>query len=182
MPAWNRWYHVTGSTYGTWLRGDPRGWRARHHREHVEGDYRTPPPAGTHAAQLAISRASLKRDPVRLTHEARRIACDTMVEALRFHDCDVSAIAVGATHFHIVAQFPDHNPRKLVGIAKKRSARALSERALVEAGGVWAIRSRAGIINDEAHLRTATRYVLRHEGQGAATCSGVNPNIPEHKR
>ena len=40
MPAWNHWYHCTAHTYGTWLRGDPRGWRARHHREHVDGDYR----------------------------------------------------------------------------------------------------------------------------------------------
>ena len=22
---WNDWYHITCNTYGTWLRGDPRG-------------------------------------------------------------------------------------------------------------------------------------------------------------
>ena len=45
--AWNGWYHVTANTYGTWLRGDPRGWRERHHRKHVEGDYQTRPVPGT---------------------------------------------------------------------------------------------------------------------------------------
>ena len=34
--AWNGWYHVTGGTYGTWLRGDGRGWRDRKHRTHVD--------------------------------------------------------------------------------------------------------------------------------------------------
>ena len=32
MPAWNGWYHVTGNTYGTWLPGDPRGWRECHRK------------------------------------------------------------------------------------------------------------------------------------------------------
>jgi hypothetical protein len=44
MSAWRDWYHVTGSTYGAWLPGDPRGFRTRHHRQHVEGDYKDPPP------------------------------------------------------------------------------------------------------------------------------------------
>lgn len=48
MPrAWNAWYHVLTNTYGTWLRGDRRGWRERHHRKHVEGDYKNPPKPGT---------------------------------------------------------------------------------------------------------------------------------------
>ena len=41
--AWNNWYHCVGSTYGSWLRGDPRGFSTFRHREHVEGDYRSPP-------------------------------------------------------------------------------------------------------------------------------------------
>lgn len=108
---------------------------------------------------------------MRLSPGARRVACEVMREALRYHECDVGAIAVGATHYHIVAQFPEHNPRKLVGIAKKRSARVLSDRGLANVGGVWAIRSRATGINDASHLRTATRYVLRHASQGAAVSS-----------
>ena len=44
MTAWNNWYHVNGNTYGTWLPGDPRGWRERGHKKHVAGDYKNPPP------------------------------------------------------------------------------------------------------------------------------------------
>jgi len=43
---WNRWLHCILGTYGSWLPGEPRGFRTRHHREHVEGNYRNPPPPG----------------------------------------------------------------------------------------------------------------------------------------
>jgi len=39
MEPWNHWYHVNGNTYGTWLPGDPRGWRSYKHKRHVEGEY-----------------------------------------------------------------------------------------------------------------------------------------------
>ena len=105
---------------------------------------------------------------MRLAVDARRVACDVFRQTLEYQECDIGAIAVGATHYHVIARFGEHNPRKLVGIAKKRSARALSEQRLVEQGGVWAVRSRAVGINDQGHLRTACRYVARHSSQGAA--------------
>src|SRR4029079_6566514 len=46
IEPWNAWYHVTNHVCGSWVRGDPRGWRSRHHREHVDGDYKNPPPTG----------------------------------------------------------------------------------------------------------------------------------------
>lgn len=30
------WFHCIATTYGAWLYGDSRGFRTRHHREHVE--------------------------------------------------------------------------------------------------------------------------------------------------
>ena len=44
--AWHGWFHIIGNTYGTWVRGDPKGFRTLHHREHIEGDYKHPPPPG----------------------------------------------------------------------------------------------------------------------------------------
>jgi len=40
--AGNTWNPINGNTYGTWLRGDARGWRARQNREHYEGDDKKP--------------------------------------------------------------------------------------------------------------------------------------------
>lgn len=115
---WNDWYHVTGGTYGSWLRGDPRGWRTRHHREHVEGDYRNPPKREDYENLLAQSKSlMIPNDAVRLTPQARAIACDIFARALQFHGVDVIAIAVDAVHYHVLARFRDRNPRKWMGIA-----------------------------------------------------------------
>ena len=66
MRGWNGWYHCTCNTYGTWLRGDPRGWRTRHDRERVEGDYRHPSKPGTWERTYQRSGQLMTRSPVRL--------------------------------------------------------------------------------------------------------------------
>ena len=75
INPWNNWVHCCGSTYGTWVRGDPRGWRARHHREHVDGDYKNPPPPGKYKHEQARSKKLLKRQRVVLTPAQREAAC-----------------------------------------------------------------------------------------------------------
>ena len=168
MRPWNDWYHVNGNTHGTWLRGDPRGWRARHHREHVQGDYRNPPPAGIYDEVQARPGQLMTRPLVRLSSEAAHHACETIKASLRAHCIETLAVAVDEHHYHILARFPDHRARHWVGIAKKDSARALSESGLVPQGGVWAVRSRCLPIRDRAHQLNVFRYILRHVSQGAA--------------
>ena len=58
------WYHLILSTYGSWLPGDPRGFRTRHHRFHVEGDYKDPPPPGRYEKMHKQSQHSLRFAPV----------------------------------------------------------------------------------------------------------------------
>ena len=57
-------YHLIWGTYGSWLPGDPRGFRTRRHREHVEGDYKHPPPPGLYEGLHAYATDSLKKPPV----------------------------------------------------------------------------------------------------------------------
>src|SRR2546427_10745685 len=76
------WYHVMGNTYGTWPPGDERGWRSYKHREHCEGDYKNPPPAGKHAEKLERAGAVMKRPPVLLTVRERGIGCGAMAEKM----------------------------------------------------------------------------------------------------
>ena len=168
MPGWNAWYHISGHTYGSWLPGDERGWRLRHHRGHIEGDYKNPPPKGAFKDVLARSRRLMKREPVTLSPEARRLACDLMARALVFHELEPLVVAVDSHHYHILARFHDHNPRKWVGIAKSRSARAIAEAGWADPGGVWAIRCKVTPINDRAHQVTVFKYILKHANRGAA--------------
>ena len=192
MGVWNDWYHVNGSTYGTWLRGDPRGWRARHHREQVDGDYQDPPPQGKYDRLHDHSRRLMHRPPVRLTEQARQVASEVMVRTLQFHKVELVALCVDDHHFHLLARFPkprDSNPwalrkdaktgiaaaRHYVGIAKKQSARALSRMKLVAKGGVWAVRCRCLPIQDRAHQLNVVRYTESHARHGAAVWTIRSP-------
>ena len=178
-PAWNNWLHCTGSTYGTWLRGDPRGWRSRDHREHVDGDHKQPPPKGKYDELHEQSKQLMKRARVVLNPEQRGIACRVMVEALLYHKVEVLSFCVGAKHWQGLVRFhapgtiltKDRLARHLMGIAKKRSARYLSDAQLVDRGGVWAKRCRPMPINDRAHQVRVFGYIRDHRKKGAAVWS-----------
>ena len=59
-----------------------RGWRERHHRQHVRGDYRHPPKKGSFEKIQKRSKQLMQRDPVRLQRELREIALRGIVECL----------------------------------------------------------------------------------------------------
>ncbi|MEK6703723.1 MAG: hypothetical protein AABZ53_15795 [Planctomycetota bacterium] len=189
--GWNDWYHLNGNTYGTWVRGDSRGWRARHHREHVDGDYKHPPPEGTYDGLRKYSESLMGkkgRAEVLLSRQAREIACRELVASLTFQGIEVLTCAVDDHHFHILARLrlpPDstgssawgrdrtrHDPlyayiRHIGGIAKSRSTFALSDSGVVPEGGVWATRFKITPIKDREHQLTVFGYIGKHIEQGA---------------
>lgn len=107
---WNDWYHVTVSTYGTWLPGDLRGWRTRHHREHVDGDYQNPPPPGKYDALHRAATKSMKRQPIVLPGEIRTTVMETLRDALQHYGVTIAVIAVAGKHAHVLAQFGENIP------------------------------------------------------------------------
>ena len=180
MLPWNNWFHCMGSTYGTWLRGDPRGWRARHHREHVDGDYKNPPPPGKYDEIFARSRDLMNRDEVLLNRDQRVIACREMGKTFLYHKIELIDLSVGAAHFHLLARFTPLNvdlyknpgiripglrditkvnryellkriARHYIGVAKKNSSRLLSDASLVVPSGIWAVRGKIKAISDREH-------------------------------
>lgn len=165
MKAWNGWYHVNGNTYGTWLRGDPRGWRARWHREHVDGDYKHPPPPGTGDALLRRSKSVMNKPPVRLTREQRALAGREMVLKLLEQNVQIIALAVTAVHYHLLLKIPDAQVRWRVGLAKKHASHELSKVGLP--GTVWAKKCRALPIQDRAHQVNVFEYIQEHATEGA---------------
>ena len=165
MQGWNGWYHVNGNTYGTWLPGDPRGWRERWHRRHVEGDYKDPPPAGLHEDRHERSKALLTGEAVRLNRRQRRVALEGIVEKLLDRDTELLAASVDAIHYHILARFADDHVRGPVGLAKKNASFLLREHGLP--GTVWARKCRALPVADRAHQLNVYRYILAHANKGA---------------
>jgi hypothetical protein len=174
----NDWYHCNGSTHGTWLPGDPRGFRTRHHREHVEGDYKHPPPAGSNREIMDRSQALLRRAAVHLTVIQRRIAADAIVEKMSADEIEVVALSVDDHHFHILARFRDHRPKHWVGRAKMHLSMILRDNGVH--GGVWAAGCRALPIRDRRHQLNVFNYIMKHRVRGAAvwTFRDVPPKVP----
>jgi len=107
-----------GHTYGTWLPGDPKGFRTRHHREHVEGDYKNPPPKGKYDKLWQRSKDLMKRDPVYLAPEQRARAVLEFVRSFNKWNIPLRSISIDRIHLHALVQVTDHNPRHYVGLAK----------------------------------------------------------------
>ena len=166
--AWNHWYHCNGNTYGTWLPGSDWGFRTRHHRRHVDGDYKNPPPPGNYAADLKRSKKPMRRPKVILSFAARQSICDTIMESLRCDEILVVAVCVNGHHFHVLARFLDRRPRHWIGRAKGRSARAASKVGLAAEGGVWGKRCKCKPVNDRAHQLTVVGYIQKHVKEGGA--------------
>ncbi len=185
--AWNNWYHCVGSTYGTWLRGDPRGFRTFRHREHVDGDYKNPPPAGVWEPVFEAVTKKLKYPPVRLSAEQCKLICTVMID--RLHGCDVEVIALGIMrdHFHGLMRFPsldeqtreqwkgaliedvrDPAPRHFLGLARRHASHELRAANLKPKSQVWADRPTCKPIRDRKHQLNTTNYIVEHLEEGAA--------------
>src|ERR1700722_15749717 len=166
---WNDWYHVTVHTYGSWLRGDPRGWRARHHREHVDGDYKRPPPKGIYDELHAHSKSLMTREAVRINVDLRQTVVDAIVDKLLGDGIEIIVASLDGNHLHLLVRFRDHQPRHWVGRAKKHASHFLRQNGLRdEEGGLWGKRSKIESIKDRRHQLNSFRYILYHQDRGAA--------------
>ncbi len=159
------WFHVVLTTYGTWLPGDKRGFRARHHREHVDGDYKSPPAAGQYEGLAAHSRNALTGEPVVLSKEHREIVGAALREKLIELGAIVACVAVARTHGHILAKLPRAETRRWVGFAKKHAWFEMRDAGWMRK--LWAKRPKFEPIHDRAHQLNVYHYILRHAEQGA---------------
>jgi len=193
--AWRGWYRGGGCTYGTWLRGDPRGFRTFRHREHVEGDYRNPPPppeAGVWAPVFERSKRTMRWPAVELSAAARDILCRALVDQLRALEVEVIALAVAVNHFHLLARYPlldaetlrtfgksilrdgrDPAPRHLLGLARREASWKLAEAGLKGESPVWGVRPRFEPVRGRGHQVNTAGYIKGHVQVGAAVwCLG----------
>src|SRR5215475_2814518 len=99
----SRWFHLILTTYGSWLYGDARGFRTRHHREHVEGDYKNPPPPGQYADLAARSSEALAQPPVVLPPALREVVGEAIRERLEGLGALVLCESVSGQHIHVLA-------------------------------------------------------------------------------
>jgi hypothetical protein len=175
MHPWEHWYHVMGHTYGTWLPGDPKGFRTRHHREHVEGDYRNPPPPGIYDGLHRHAKRSMRRDPVFLDWEQRRRALDEIVASLQRHRVEFDIFSVDRIHLHGLMRCTDHEPKHWLGIAKKESSHFCKQSGHARLGGIWAHGCKALPIRNRPHYHKVRGYIRDHRLKGAVIYEVVLP-------
>ena len=166
MP-WNDWYHIMCHTYGTWLPGDPKGFRTRHHREHVDGDYKNPPPADTYDARWKHAKQIMKRDPVYLDQVQRSRAVEEIVKSFVKWGTELKILGIDRIHMHALARVPDLNPRHYMGLAKKECSAYMKRDGLAPLGGLWAVRCECLPIEDGRHFENVDGYIRDHETRGA---------------
>ena len=131
-PGDPRWYHITVHTYGSWLYGDGRGFRTRHHREHVEGDYKNPPPKGMYERAFERSQSLMKQPPVVVPGHLRPVIGAEFWWRLAGLGAQVIAVSMAGKHLHALAKMPPgETPRKWVGLAKKHTAFVVNDHGWV---------------------------------------------------
>jgi hypothetical protein len=165
MAAWNGWFHVNGNTYGTWLPGDPRGWRERGHKKHVDGDYKRPPPAGSGDALHRSASQLLKEPPMRLSGQQRLLAGRAMIESLVAQGIELLAFSLDSIHFHLLGRFPTSRVRPVVGPAKKHAYFELRDQGFVRR--LWGSGSNVVPIRDRQHQLNVFGYIGRHKDHDA---------------
>jgi hypothetical protein len=166
MPAPGKWWrHVIVNTHGSWLHGDPRGFRSRGHRIHSSGDYKRPPPEGEHAGlyRHELGRAA---PPIVIDADLRETVCRALANALleSGHRCVLAS--VGGRHAHVIVELPDNivAVRAIVGDAKRVASRSVKQRL---PGRIWSRGGEYRRIKDNHHFANAYDYVRDGQEGGA---------------
>jgi REP element-mobilizing transposase RayT len=155
------------TAYGNWLPGDPRGFRTTKHREHVEGDYKSPPPEGKYDALHAASKESMVDPRYRIPRSVYEKVSNALRQVFAERNVYVMCLSVQGAHCHLLLKASRFYLNNFVALAKRKAAvvcRKVSGRRRI-----WARKRSRKKIQDLAHFRRTYKYILRHELQGAYT-------------
>ena len=106
----------------------------------------------------------MNRSPVYLTPTQRQLAVDAIITSLLKRNISAEIASVDRVHLHVLAPFPDHNPRHWIGIAKKESSHFLKIQAQGIDGGLWAVRCQCLQVENAAHAARTRNYIGTGKG------------------
>lgn len=161
-----KWFHVQWGTYGSWLPGDPRGFRNRDHRVHSSGNYKSPPPEGEHAGLRRYARMVQREDAVVFTSELRAMAGEAIVEKAADVPIPMAALAVCAKHVHALLKLDPRSVGIDVGKLKRHSSHVTRMHLK---GSVWRARKHEVAVTTMTQFRACLKYIERHRDEGAFT-------------
>jgi REP element-mobilizing transposase RayT len=158
------WWHLILTTPGSWLPGDPRGFRSRGHRINSSGDYQNPPPRGEHAG-LYHPHHTRSKKPVIIPELWRSEIAAFLLQKLKTLEVQTLARAIGAQHAHILIEDSVDKDvvRRLAGKLKQHSSHAVND---AFPGRFWASDLKAVRIRDQKHQRNVFHDILDHVNEG----------------
>jgi hypothetical protein len=128
MPTrWDDWVAVIVSTHGTWLPGDPRGFRDHDHRIHSSGDSKRPPPSGEHAGLHRYARRHADPEVV-IPPELHPPVAETFGEKLLAIGCPPRILAIGKVRGHILFSVGAADAKLIIGRAKQLASHRVRDR------------------------------------------------------
>lgn len=155
------WRHVIISTKGSWLPGDPRGFRSKDHDIHSSGDYKSPPPKGEHAG---LHRYAKKISPkaIVIPKDLRETVGRAIIAELKEQGYSILAISVAATHAHFLAELPADRAETKTIVGRCKTAACYDIREQMP-GTVWARDGKYLPTRDQKHQRNVFHYIEEQE-------------------
>jgi REP element-mobilizing transposase RayT len=163
------WRHVTINTYCSWLKGDPRGFRAKDHEIHSSGDYKNPPPEGEHEGLHDYFKERAAHE-VHILYASRKTIGQALLRFFRDQRIPVLALAVAHVHGHALVELIDDPKRikSIVGEAKRVSSRAVRKELH---GKVWSRGCGYKRVRNRGHQQNTHDYIVYDQGPEAWTWS-----------
>ena len=152
-------YHVSWGTYGSWLPGDPRGFRTRGQRQHVDGDYKNPPPPGKYQGLHAHAKRSMKKPPVKIPPKLREVIARRCLEQFTKEHVNVFVISVDSWHVHVAVDCAANGLKQMIGRVKKVSSHRVRDSI---PGRLWQAGCHPVTIRDEEHWQNVLGYIRDH--------------------
>lgn len=159
------WFHIIFNTRGSWLPGDPRGFRSRNHRKHSEGDYMNPPPVGQHAGLHRVVREQ-SGPAVSIPPGLFGVIGQAVLDKCEQQGHRVLAAAVDEHHVHLLVELPVDRKlvKQLVGAWKQKASHQVRDRL---PGSIWSKSCNPVLIKGRAHHERVFAYILEHGQKGA---------------
>lgn len=158
---------ITWTTYGTWLRGDARGWTESKSGRTVR---KGPDP------RLELEdRNRMRHPPVLFDGPMRSCVESAIREVCVQKGWQLGALAVRTNHVHAVLR-AGGQPERLLAALKARATRRLRENGLIEPDrAVWTTHGSTRKLFTDASIMAARDYIERFQDDRAGRFSGRRP-------
>lgn len=166
-----KWWLVTWTTFGSWLPGDPRGFRTWRGEQDIPPPQRYSKPGdpvydpAKYIGLYQQAQRALTQPPVLLSDEEVKQAASAIVAEIPLTPVTPSIFSLGTVHAHLLAKFRK-SIRMTVGRLKFAATKRLHENGFT-LKRVWSRGSHMSSKEASADAQAAFRYVERHRLEGA---------------